>query len=67
MDEKKITAVSALWYTSISIFMAAVFFLLTGGDKYDSVARYGGSVWVFVLTMIITMPIVIPRVKKRHQ
>ena len=32
---------------------------------YPAVARYGGSAWVFLLTWIITMPVLAPRLKNR--
>lgn len=32
---------------------------------YPAVARYGGAVWVFLLTWIITMPVLAPRLKRR--
>lgn len=34
------------------------------GD-YDWVARIGGATWVFLLSMIILMPIMIPWVRER--
>jgi len=35
---------------------------LTGA--YPAVARFGGSAWVFLLTWIITMPLLAPRLKR---
>ena len=67
MDENKLGTISALWYTGISVALAVAFFLITGMGKYDVVARYGGAIWVFILTMIITMPVIIPWVKKRDE
>lgn len=67
MDENKLATISALWYTGISAALAVAFFLITGMGKYDVVARYGGAIWVFILTMIITMPVIIPWVKKRYE
>jgi hypothetical protein len=53
-------------YTGLSLAAAAAFLLVTvlTGD-YGWVARLGGAVWLFVLSMIILMPVVIPRVKRR--
>jgi len=48
-----------------SMVLALVFFLVTG--EYDSTARYGGTIWVFILSMIITMPLVIPWIKKKYE
>lgn len=67
MDENKLATISALWYTGISAALAVAFFLITGMGKYDVVARYGGAIWVFILTMIITMPVIIPWVKKNYK
>ncbi len=64
MNEHKISAVSAFWYTGISLTLALAFFLVTSG--YDRIARFGGTVWVFILSMIITMPIIIPWIKKKY-
>lgn len=66
MDEK-ITKVSAMWYGGISLSLALIFFIVTSLGDYPPVARYGGAIWVFILTLIITMPIVIPKVKRKYQ
>ncbi len=66
--EKKVAQKSALIYLPISIGMALLFLLaatLTG--SYPLVARIGGMVWVALLSLIVSMPIVISRVKKRTQ
>lgn len=65
MNELKVSTVSAFWYVGISLTLALSFFLVTGG--YDRIARFGGAVWVFILSMIITMPIIIPRIKKKYE
>lgn len=58
--------VSAAIYTSVSTLAAGIFFAVTvlTGD-YSWVARVGGSVWVFLLSMIILMPTVTPWVRRR--
>ena len=60
---------SALIYTAISLTAAALFLLATfaTGTAYPPVVRVGGAVWVFILSMIITMPLVIPRLNKRRR
>ncbi|MDQ0286477.1 hypothetical protein J2Z49_001591 [Desulfofundulus luciae] len=59
---------SLLIYTGISLAAALLFLLATyaTGISYPPVARTGGAVWVFILSMIITMPIVISYMNKRH-
>jgi hypothetical protein len=66
--EKEVAQKSALIYLPISIGAALLFVLaasLTG--NYTLVARMGGAVWVGLLSLIVSMPLVISGVKKRHQ
>jgi hypothetical protein len=58
------SATAKSWSVSLGIAGAAaaafvLATLLTG--NYDWVARLGGAAWVFLLSMIILLPIVIPR------
>ncbi len=57
---------SAAIYVTVSVLAAGAFFATTvlTGD-YSWVARVGGSVWVFLLSMIILMPTVTPWLRKR--
>ena len=57
---------SAAIYTAVSLMVTGIFFAVTvlTGD-YSWVARVGGSVWLFLLSMIILMPTVTPLVRKR--
>jgi hypothetical protein len=60
--------ISATIYGGISLGAAATFMLVTVlTGEYAWVARVGGAVWVFLLSMIILMPVVIPRVKRTIQ
>lgn len=57
---------SALIYLPLSLGAALLFLLaasLVGG--YPLVARIGGTVWVGLLSLIVSMPVVIGRVKKK--
>jgi hypothetical protein len=57
---------SAKIYLSIAAGAAILFFLgayLAGG--YPPVAKIGGMLWVGLLSLIISMPIVTARVKKK--
>ncbi len=64
---KNVNVVSALIYLSLSALLAAAFVLATISGDYTSVDRFGGAAWVFLLSNIILMPVVIPAVKKRLQ
>ena len=52
-------------YAMLSALAASIFFAVTTltGD-YSWVARVGGSVWLFMLSMSILMPTVTPRVRR---
>lgn len=58
---------AALVYTAISLAAALLFLAATYATKkpYSLLARFGGAAWVFILSMIITMPLVIPRINKK--
>ena len=65
---KNVGIISAFIYTGISLTAAGLFLLATVSVRYIAVSRverFGGAAWVFFLMMIITMPIVMPAVKKR--
>ena len=64
--EQEVAQKSVLIYLPISIGAALLFLLaasLTG--DYPLVARIGGMIWVGLLSLIVSMPIVISRVKKQ--
>jgi hypothetical protein len=66
--EKAVAQKSAWIYLPISVGAALLFLLiasLTG--NYPFVARLGGTLWVGLLSLIVSMPIVISRVKKQVQ
>ncbi len=62
----RVGLVSALIYTSISLTASALFLIVTVFGDYTWVARIGGAAWAFLLSMIILMPIVTPRVKRKY-
>ena len=64
--EKAVARRSALIYLPISLGAAMLFLLAASmlGD-YPSVAKIGGTVWITVLSLIISMPLVTARVKKQ--
>jgi hypothetical protein len=60
------TLLSALVYTAASLAAGGVFLAITiSSGEYGWVARLGGAGWVFFLSMIILMPVVIPWMKRR--
>lgn len=64
--ENDVARRSALIYLPISLGAALLFFLaasLVGG--YPPVARIGGMVWVGLLSLIVSMPIITSRVKRQ--
>ena len=64
--ERDVARRSALIYLPIAIG-AALLFLLAASDfgNYPLVAKIGGTVWVGLLSLIVSMPLVTARVKKR--
>ena len=64
--EKEVAQKSVLIYLPISIGAALLFFLAaTVTGDYPLVARLGGTIWVGLLSLIVSMPVVISRVKKQ--
>ena len=55
---------SFYWYTGLSLALSLLFVLAASVGRYETVARWGGATWVFLLSMIITMPLVTSRLKK---
>lgn len=68
-DEKmrsKVALQSAMVYLPITLGAALIFLgasSFTG--QYPIVARLGGAVWVGLLSLIISMPVVTDRIKKQ--
>lgn len=64
--QRKVIALSALSYSVISIFLAGLFFIIASSNgEYNVTARYGGAAWVFLLSMIVTMPLITSFFKKK--
>lgn len=63
--EKEVAQKSAEIYLPISLGAATLFLLITSQTgNYPLVARIGGTIWVGFLSLIVSMPIVISRLKK---
>lgn len=66
--ERQVAQKSALIYIPISLGSALLFLVVsTFTGDYPAVARIGGTVWVALLSLIVSMPIVISRIKKSAQ
>ena len=66
--EKGVAQKSAWIYLPISVGAALLFLLIASlAGNYPFVARLGGTLWVDLLSLIVSMPIVISRVKKQVQ
>ncbi|MFA5837206.1 MAG: hypothetical protein WC837_09655 [Bellilinea sp.] len=64
--DKEIARKSAIVYLAITAIMALLFFVVTGlMGTYPMVARIGGVMWISLLTLIVSMPLVITSMKKR--
>ncbi len=65
--EAKAARQASVVYTAVSLAITLLFLVITlvDGNTYTAVARIGGMIWVFVLSMIVAMPIIIPAVKKK--
>jgi len=62
---KKVTILSAMVYIGLALLISGLFLSGTIPLDLTAVDRIGGAVWVFILSIIILMPIVISRMKKR--
>ena len=66
--EREVARKSARFYLPISVGMAVLFFLAASlSGEYPGVARLGGTVWVALLSLIVSMPIVTARVKQHYR
>jgi hypothetical protein len=66
--EQAVARKSVLIYLPVSIGAALLFLLaasLTG--EYPVVARIGGTIWVAILSLIVSMPLITARVKKQSR
>ena len=64
--DKEIAQKSAKVYLTITLIMAVIFFTVSSFvGTYPLVARIGGVIWVSLLTLIVSMPIVISSTKKK--
>jgi hypothetical protein len=62
--ERNLTRRIAITYTAVSLAIALIFLVAATLGGYDAVARFGGAAWVFMLSMIVTMPVITSRFKR---
>ena len=64
--ERDVARKSALIYLPISLGAALLFLVAASllGD-YPLVAKVGGTVWITLLSLIVSMPLVTSRIKKQ--
>jgi hypothetical protein len=66
--EKEVARKSALIYLPISLGVALLFLLAaTLFGSYPLVAKIGGAIWVGLLSLIVSMPVITARVKRQAQ
>jgi len=64
--ERRVGRLAALGYTGISLTAAVGFFgLARWVGEAPPLAILGGTVWVFILSMIVSMPLVLGRFGRR--
>lgn len=63
--EQEVARKSALIYLPIAVGAALLFWLAASLGDYPLVARIGGTIWVWLLSMIVTMPLVTARIKRQ--
>lgn len=61
-----VSLLSLLIYGAIALAASGIFLGITLSGNYPWVARLGGAAWVFMLSTIVLMPLVIPWVKRRR-
>ena len=63
--ERQVARKSALIYLPISLGAALLFLLAASLGDYPAVARFGGAVWVGLLSLIVSMPLATAWTKRR--
>jgi hypothetical protein len=65
-EPRSVARWSAAGYVSVSLAAAAIFSLAAAlAGSYPEVAVIGGAVWVFLLSLIVSMPLMTSFVKRR--
>ncbi|MGH2452435.1 MAG: hypothetical protein ACRDF5_01550 [bacterium] len=51
--------------TLISLALAVVFFVTARVSGAPGAAQYGGAVWVFILSLLVSLPLLTPLMRKK--
>ncbi|MBE7555592.1 MAG: hypothetical protein HS126_31465 [Anaerolineales bacterium] len=63
--EQEVARKSAFIYLPITLGAVLLFWLAASLGDCPLVARIGGTIWVWLLTLIVMMPLVTARVKRQ--
>lgn len=68
-QDRQNKALKVSYTISIGIALAAAvgFFVATSAAGHSLLTRYGGSLWVLLLSLIIALPTLTPLVRRRYQ
>ena len=65
---KRALRMSYLISLGLALVLSIGFYLVTSlTGQYSVLARYGGAVWVLLLTLIIALPVLTPLIKRRYR
>jgi len=65
---KRALRMSYLISLGLALALSIGFYLVTSlTGQYSVLARYGGAVWVLLLTLIIALPALTPLIKRRYR
>jgi len=66
--EKQVSRQSAMIYVTLSLGTALAFLLASSVfGSYPLVAKLGGTLWVGLLSLIVTMPVVTANIKRKNK
>lgn len=63
--EQEVARKSTFIYLPLTLGVALIFWLAASLSGYPLVARIGGTIWVWLLTLIVTMPLMTTWVKRQ--
>ncbi len=63
--DPRVARLAACYYVTASLGIAALYVLATYATGATAVGRWGGALWVLLLSFIITMPLLTSYAKRR--